>query len=677
MTVEKIKKMFVIAPLEHRESILAALQRLGVVQIVDICPEDESGHVEENAFDWSRVKQQNIPERRHIEKAYESVVSSIRFMDNYIPERTGYELLKKGPETVMAEEADKILREFDFEKFVTELNNIEGQVKNLHAKRLTLLTRRENLLPWADLPVPLSYFCRTNHVIIRALSVAVTSVEPFQKAAAAAISELWTAKVSESKKNKYIIVMYHRDSRAIADKIIQDFDVHPAVLPCVDMTPAQLIADIDEKIAAILEETRKIEKRLRDMRDEILRLKVVANHLDNSLLRKKAQEYCGETRATFLVKGWIPEKRITGVEKSLRDVTQDVDISTYEPLEGEDVPIILKNSPLVSPYESVLGIYGNPNYSEPDPTPSMAVFFFIGFGFCLGDGGYGLALALLTGWMIRKLKLAPGVKKFLTMLFISAISAIIFGAITGSWLGNLFTDTSDKPLPSSNFWLKQVLLKLQFINPLGKHIMYFLLASLVVGYIQLFWGVLLKLFDLLLRRRFLDAFFDPFAWLLFAAGVPVGIYRLPLGMSLSITGIALILLFAGRNEKNILLRFGLGFWTVYGIVTGFLSDILSYCRLFALGLASGIMANVINIIAFFLLAIPYIGWLFTIIILVVAHFVFLLINVLGAFIHTTRLQFVEFFPKFYTSGGYRFEPFGLRNTFVEISKDQLGHSNKV
>ena len=669
MTVEKIKKMFVIAPLEHRESILATLQSLGVVQIVDIFLGGESGRAEEDAFDWGRIKRQNIPERRHIEKAYESVVSSIRFLNNYIPERTGYELLKKGPDNVTAEEAEKILSEFNFEEFILELNNIEGQVKNLHAKRLTHLTRRENLLPWADMPVPLSYFCRTNHVIIRALSVAVTSVEPFQKAAAEAIDELWTAKVSESKKNKYIIVMYHRDSQAIADKIIQDFDVHPAVLPCVDMTPVQLIAELDKKIAAILEETRKIEEHLRDMRDKILRLKVVANNLDNALLRKKAQEFCGETRATFLIKGWIPEKRIASVEKALMEVAREVDVSTYEPKEGEDVPIILKNPPLVRPYESVLGIYGNPNYGEPDPTLSMAVFFFIGFGFCLGDAGYGIALALLTGWMMWKLKLAPGVKKFLTMLFISAISAIIFGAITGSWLGNLFTDTSDKPLPSSHLWLKQVLLKLQFIYPLGKHIMYFLLAALGVGYVQLFWGVLLKFFDLLLRRRFLDALFDPFAWLLFAVGVPVGIYRPPIGVTISVTGIALIILFAGRDKKNILLRLGIGLWTVYGTVTGFLSDILSYCRLFALGLASGIMANVINIIAFFLFAIPYIGWLLTIIILVVAHFIFLFINVLGAFIHTTRLQFVEFFPKFYTSGGYRFEPFGLRNTFVEIRKD--------
>lgn len=679
MAIEPIKRLFLIAPAEHREPILAVLQKLGVVQIEDISSNGEAQE-EAETFDWSRVKPHILPERRNIQKHYDSVVNAIRFLRTFIPERLDYlSILEKAPDTVSTDEERKILQEYDYERVLEDLREQDSLLKNLHAKKLSAITRRDHLLPWKDLDVPLNYFCKTTHVVIRALIVPSASVDACRKAAEEAISELWTFKVGETKKSKHIIVMFHKDYQQTAEEILQSYDIHDAVLPCSEKTPAELIAEIDTANAQIDAVTKEIEKRLASRTDDLLKLKVVANNIQNILHRKEAQELCGETRTTFLVKGWVPEAKTTAVETAVRAVVAETDLYFAEPKPSDNPPIILKNSSPVNLYESVLGIYGLPDYREPDPTPSMGLFYFIGFGYCLADVGYGGLLALLTGFMLKKFKLRKGDRKFLKMLFLSAISAMLFGMATGSWFGNLLTDST---LPTGAGWLIRLVSKIQFIDPLNKHIMIFLGAALVVGFIQLSWGVGIKLYDLLRKGHYADAVFDPVAWLLFAFGIPIAILiNQRAGMWVSIAGLVVMLFFGGRAEKGIVKRLVMGIWTIYGIVTGLLSDILSYSRLFALGLASGIVASVINIILFFMWPdipvgkpwyywlIAPLGWGLTIAMLFIFHFINMLINVLGAFIHTARLQFVEFFPKFYQSGGVRFAPFEMQSGFVEIKDD--------
>jgi len=680
MAIEPIKRLFLIAPAERREPILAELQKLGVVQIEDISSNNEAQD-EAEVFDWSLVKPHILPERRNIQKQYDSVVNAIRFLRNFIPDRLDYlSIFEKAPDIVSAEDEQKILREYAYEKVMEDLREQDGRLKNLHAKKLSAMTRRDNLLPWKDLDVPLNYFCKTSHVVIRALIVPTASVDACRKAAEEAISELWTFKVGETKKSKHIIVIFHKEHQQTAENILQSFDIHSAVLPCSEKTPAELIAEIDDFIAQIDAETKEIEEHLAARGGDLLKLKVVADNIQNVLHRKEAQELCGETRSTFLIKGWVPDVKTPAVEKAVRAIADETDLYFAEPLPHENPPIILKNTKPVYLYESVLGIYGLPDYREPDPTPTMGLFYFIGFGYCLADAGYGGLLALLTGFLLKKLKLCKGDRKFLKMLFLSAISAMLFGMATGSWFGNLLTDST---FPTGAGWTMKLVEKIQLIDPLNKHIMVFLGAALAVGFIQLSWGVMIKFYTLAGAGNYLDALFDPFAWLLFAFGIPIAILIHPrVGMWVSIAGLAIMLFFGGRAEKGIFQRLVMGIWTIYGIATGLLSDILSYSRLFALGLASGIVASVINIILFFMWPslpvgkpwyywlIAPLGWALTIAMLCIFHFINMLINVLGAFIHTARLQFVEFFPKFYQGGGARFIPFETQASFVEIEHEQ-------
>ncbi len=679
MAVEKIKKLLVIAYSDHREALLESLHKLGVVQIEDIRgnntssvsakSSNESANVspEKDAddFDWEKLKPPLLPERRTIEKAYETILSAIEFLHQYIPKRSGFELLREGPETVTAEEEKHILEGFNYEKIVEGVKELEGHIKSFHAKRLTLHTRRGYLLPWVGIGVPMDKFRQTEHTRILALSIPITCVDACRKAAEEAISELYTVKVGETKHSKNIVIIYHRDSEEAVQEIMEDFEVHPAVFPHVNLTPAEMIGKIEAEISAITEKTRRIEARLKEMRDALLKLKVVADHLDNRLERKRAQELCGETHSTFILRGWVPEKKIQHLQKTLQRIAPEVDITLTDPEPDEEVPVILQNRRIIRPFETVVDIYGKPDYREFDPTPSVALFFFIGFGYCLTDAGYGAVLALLFGFAALKLKLAPGVKKFCTLMALAGLSAIVLGSLTGGWFGNLFTD---KTFPTYKLGIAPVIKKVQRVDPLGSGIMVFLGAALAIGLFQLVWGVCIKFMGNIVKGRVLDALCGQFPWLLFVAGIVVVVFSREVGMVMCIAGLALMLFFSGRGNKNIIMRLTSGLWTIYGALTGLLSDVLSYSRLFALGLATGIMATVINIIAFILWPIPVVGWLLTIIMLVVAHPLNIAINTLGAFIHTARLQFVEFFPKFYEDGGHKFEPFAIRHKFVAVKE---------
>jgi len=694
MSVEKIKKFYIISHADHRELLLETLQKMGVAQIDELGENGETGsppgrekdktpadpdrtdqahEAIEPDFDWDRVRRPLLTERRNVEKACEEIASAIEFLRRYIPERQGMDLLRYGPETITPGQEEELRRGFDHDGFREELEELEGEVKRLHARRLTLKKRRENLLPWIRLEVPLHYFCKTKHTRIRSISVPASKVAACRQAAGEAIGELWFMKVGETvdptHPTKNIIVIYPTEYHEAAEKIIQDYDLHPAVLPCMNRTPAEVIKEIDQALKSIAGQESRIESRLSEMKNEMLQLKVRANDLYNSLERKKARELCGETRSTFILKGWIPAAEVPALENALAGMAPESDLFISDPGEGEQVPVILHNANMIRPYESVLNIYGKPDYHEIDPTPHMAVFFFIGFGYCLTDAGYGLILSLLFGFAAWRLKLAPGVRKFCWMMTLSGISAVILGALTGGWFGNLFTSPD---FPFYKLGVGRFLEHLKKIDPLGqKDILIFLIAALVIGFIQLSWGIGIKFYYYLSRGRFLDSFCDPFPWLLFSAGLVVSLFQRGLGVGICIAGLVLMILFSARENRNILLRLGGGLWSVYQMLTGLLSDVLSYSRLFALGLATGIMATVINIIAFILWPIPYVGWLLCLLLLLVAHPINLAINVLSAFIHTARLQFVEFFPKFYKSGGKAFRPFVTKREYIHVTSDGL------
>jgi V/A-type H+-transporting ATPase subunit I len=322
-------------------------------------------------------------------------------------------------------------------------------------------------------------------------------------------------------------------------------------------------------------------------------------------------------------------------------------------------------------------MFGLPPYKAFDPTPFLQINFYLFFGICFSDVCYGIMLTILGAYLTKKTKPYRGVNHFSRILLYGGVSSILFGALLGSWFGDLY-----KPdyLGKGNFLLR---LQEMFVvlDPIDKTIVA-LLCALGIGICNQFYGILLKMYGALRNRDYMGAFSDGVCWLVTLAGllmmigkiftdIPAALFNT--GFWLFIVGAVGLVLTQGRDFKSPFGKLAGGLVSLYGImgsygITAFIGDTLSYCRLLALGLTTSIVAMTFNLMAGMLREVPYVGFLIFLVVLVVGHLFNFTISVLGAFVHSMRLIFVEFFGRFYEGGSRPFQPLGFDSTSCILKK---------
>jgi len=377
------------------------------------------------------------------------------------------------------------------------------------------------------------------------------------------------------------------------------------------------------------------------------------------------------TDKVVVLNAWVPSDSVESVKNELSGYQTLTEIITAEPLEEEDPPTILENARWSLPFETLTKLYGSPKYDAIDPTPFLAPFFFIFFGMCLGDGGYGIIMVGFFLYFLKKFKKMPGgTKQFFALFVLSGIAAIIVGALTGSWMGDMI-----EAFPFLHF-LKPVKDMPVVLNPMQDP-MTFLGISLAFGVIQILFGLCVAFYDCLRKQDYIGAIGDQGGWLLLLVGllllggtisgkIPASL-SLP-GKALSVTGAVILVLTQGREKESVIQKGISGLLSLYN-VTAYLGDVLSYSRLLALGLATSAIAMIINMLSTLASAIPYIGWVLAIVLCLGGHLFSVAVNVLGAFVHSLRLQYVEFFSKFYTGGGRALKPLTYETRFVNIEEN--------
>jgi V/A-type H+-transporting ATPase subunit I len=318
-----------------------------------------------------------------------------------------------------------------------------------------------------------------------------------------------------------------------------------------------------------------------------------------------------------------------------------------EPGQDDTVPVLLQNRQPASAFEMVIGLYSLPVYGSYDPTVIMSFFYFIIFGLMLGDVVYGLLLTAGGFIALKYLDLDAGVKKIIRLFAICGISCIISGILFGSYLGDLPVVFMDKMM---GIKIKSPAL---LFDPLADPIM-FLVVTLATGVVHLVAGMGVKFCILWSAGKRFDAIFDVGSWFVLFAGIGVYAINSGVGKYIALTGAAMLILTQGRAEKNIFMKLIKGVGSIYSIVS-YAADLLSYSRIMALGMASAVIASVVNILAT-LVGPSIIGFAVMAVIVLLGHAVNLGINILGTFVHTSRLQYIEFFGKFYEDGGKEFRP---------------------
>ena len=276
----------------------------------------------------------------------------------------------------------------------------------------------------------------------------------------------------------------------------------------------------------------------------------------------------------------------------------------------------------------------------------------------LGDAGYGIVLSIISLWLVKRVNAVGLGLKLLHMLAICGIGAVAAGVLTGSWFGDLFG------LPP--LWLNPM------ENPLPM-----LILSVALGMIQILTGLAIKGYDKIRNGQLVDAICDELMWIIFLIGLVMMLVAGSMSQwpqvavvarYLAIGGGAGLIMTQGRHQKNPIKRLFSGVLSLYGL-SGYMSDALSYSRLLALGMSGGVIGMVINDMGRRLLAIPLVGWIIAIALLVVGHLLNLLINLISAYVHSSRLQYVEFFTKFLEAGGKAFRPLAERHRYLVVKPD--------
>ena len=364
---------------------------------------------------------------------------------------------------------------------------------------------------------------------------------------------------------------------------------------------------------------------------------------------------------------WVKEKDAEKV-KSLQNTHSFSNITEINPDENEMPPILLENNGYVKNFEMVTNLFGVPRYFEVDPTPYVSVFFAMFFGLCITDAAYGIILMAVSAFAAYKYK---NIRSFMIFMFFGGFWTMIMGALFSGWLGDL-----PSYIGMGDFFGKIALLGDPVNTSEGA--MNFFRLALLLGVIHIFFGLFIKVFDLLKNKDYISAFLDGIVWVIYIGSLVIMFLGTDIAVSMQIVSaplvngsamkylgfvvlacVGMIVIFANRGEKNWIMRLFMGFLnaTIIGGVTSYIGDILSYIRLMALGLTSAGVGVAMNKIAFTMKDIPYVGILFTIAVLIIGHSFNFAINLLGAFVHTLRLHFVEFFGKFYAGGGVQFREF--------------------
>ena len=593
----------------------------------------------------------------------------VDFLINYeIKEKVPFiEKIKGNKIKISKKELNNLEKNYNYEEIVKQCEDIEEK-ENQAKQKLNKINEELTLLePWIKLNYKLSEIQDTKTTYTLLASIPSKNLNDFLHKAQTEIRLISGKKISSDDKFDYIIVSYNKDKEKESNKLFTEFEIDEIELPDIDMTISERIKEIKEEIKNINESLEKnIIVKEKFSKEHIKNFKILYDNFSWKEQERLIHDHGQETQQTFSIIGWVQAKFHNQLDKNLAKMLDNTYIiEELEINEDEKKPVALSNNRVFEPFESVTGIYGMPKSNEPDPTPFLAPFFFVFFGLCLTDAGYGLFMIILFIAAIKIFKIPKENSKLFRALIFGGVSTFIFGALFGGWFG---IDLLTLPPAIGNF-----LLKIKIVNPMTQPLK-ILMMTFVLGIIQVITGISIDAYWKIKTKRVKEAILDSFTWIYFLLTICFWILSKVMFANLEqiatyiiYSAILIIVLTQGREAKNIFVKLIKGIMSLYGLI-GYISDVLSYSRILALGLATGIIAMVINMVAMlFKDMIPYVGWIVAIAILIGGHLFNIAINVLGSFIHSGRLQFVEFFPKFMEGGGRVFKPMKRKSKYTNLN----------
>lgn len=667
----KMKTVRIIALRQDRKRLLEHLQDSALMQITKS---------EKSREGFRRV---NVsPQMQVFERNVELTEQALKILDNAKPEKAGLLASFKGRREIDPDEIGVIASNAkQVIEACSRIAELDKECSDNAAERIRVNTQLAQLESWKTLDIPLNTTGTKSTAVFIGSFPEQYSLERLKTALAAENPKLeFEVEIQFSEPNITNAVIFAPQSqKTMAEDALRTLGFAKP-MSATHKIPKDKTELLKKKIQRLLEEDKAAQEEIAsydEMRDKIkttqdyFRFRAdkynVINHLDHS-------------KHVFIIEGYVPEEDSEKLEALCSRVATCV-VEFGEA--GDDAPVKLKNNKFAEPAQGILTMYSPPGKNDIDPTPVLAFFFYFFFGMMFSDAGYGILLIIGTGLLIKFCKPDKKMYDNLKLFQYCGISTTLWGLAFGSIFGdapaalyNLFTGSNvvmahsisnlNDPTPALLPW--------PIIDP-QKDALMLMVISIAFGLIHILVGMSCKFIMCIKQKDYAGAFFDTGLWMLMLIGfavLAIGLFAEPIlitvGAVIAIACAVGLVLTQGRNKKGIVGKVIGGLASLYDI-TGYVSDLLSYSRLLALGLTTGVMAQVFNKLAT-MMGTNVLGIVFMIVILVIGHLINIGLNALGSYVHTMRLQYVEMFSKFYEGGGKEFEPFSLNSKYIKIQEDK-------
>ena len=714
MAVASMLKVTVIGHCSVVDQAIEALQHAGVLQVA------------QQPFDLPAVEvHEDDPRLRDLDEYIADASYTREFLGRYHTADIPFSAFISEKIHLSEEEYRALRHDANFKRLYRECVTIADALAHGERERTRLRALVSELEPWRDFRLQIAEWRGTEHVVLFTGTVPASQGAAIRQALRDEVSEVTVEELGPVGNRQAWVVMAHRCCVEQVRAALALTDFTEVTFPALEDYPAEEIESALTRIGELEADAAERTARASGLSVEnyhhvVALVEALQSERDALIVR----EQFGATERAFLLTGWIVADEREKLDRALEPLAAELDVTLAEPAEDERPPIELRNRRLLKPFEVLTDLYGRPNYGEVDPTPLLAPFFILFFGICISDVGYGLMLILGARLIKTRLDVAPGVKKFMDLLVLGGASAMVVGVLFGSYFAIPFELLP--PFLQSLRVLDPLGQLTQFLvicialgvtqvffgvlvaaieafrhgdpataifEQLSTIFFFAMIAVAVVVPDATRWALVLGLgITMLMQGRAISAAFGRPDAKMWDRGLGVGWLVVTIGalFALAFTGdsgviwaflvvTALGMVVSKTVRRSVVALLG-GAYGVYGM-SAFIGDILSYTRLAALGLSGALVGWVFNILtglvwggASGLFAKGGVFIVFGVLVLVAAGLIFtfghtfnVVINLLGAFVHPARLQFVEFFSKFYEGGGKIFSPFRYRTKNLVFS----------
>lgn len=666
-----MKTVRIIALRQDRKRLLEHLQDSALVQLTK---------AEKSRDGFRRV---NVtPQMQVFERNVDLTQQALKILDSVKPEKTSMLDSFKGRREIDPDEIGEIAKDAkEVIEICSNITELDKQCSDNAAEQIRIKTQLAQLESWQKLDIPLNTTGTKSTAVFIGSLPEQYSEQRLKEALAKENPKLEFAveiQYSEAAVTN-VVVFAPQSQKTMAEEALRALGFARPMSP-THKIPKEKAERLRQKSEELRKSTEKAEEEIASYADARDKIKVTQDYFRLRSDKYNVINHLDHSKHVFVIEGYVPEEDCEKLEAlCTRVATCTVEFGEA----GDDAPVKLKNNKFAEPAQGILTMYAAPGKSDLDPTPILAFFFYFFFGMMFSDAGYGILMVIATGLMIKIFKPDKKMYNNLKLFQYCGVSTTIWGLVFGSFFGdapaaiaNMFTGTErvmahsisnmGDPTPALMPW--------PTIDP-QKDALTLMIISIAFGLVHILVGMGCKFVVCLRQKDYGGAFFDTGLWMLLLIGFAVlaaGMVTTPVlitvGAVIALACAVGLVLTQGRGKKGIVGKAIGGLASLYDI-TGYISDLLSYSRLLALGLTTGVMAQVFNMLAT-MMGTNVLGIVFMVVIFIVGHLVNIGLNALGAYVHTMRLQYVEMFSKFYEGGGKEFEPFSLNTKYIKIQEDK-------